>query len=72
MMLSYSLHANDVICLICKLGAKAKLFMQITKTSINYDEETKKSHSYVQFLWLCIILMQAANQVSTYSSKLDH
>ena len=29
------LHANDVIWLICKLESKAKIFMQITKTSTN-------------------------------------
>ena len=31
--------------------------------------ENKKS--YAQFLWLCIILMEAANQVAAYISKLD-
>ena len=33
MMSSNILHANDVIGMICKLGSKAKIFMQITKTS---------------------------------------
>ena len=33
------------------------------------SRENKKS--YVQFLWLCIILMEAANQVAVYMSKLD-
>ena len=33
-MSSNSLHANDVIWLICKLSSKAKIFMQITKPSM--------------------------------------
>ena len=32
---SYSFNANDVIWLICKLGSKTKIFMQITNTSMN-------------------------------------
>ena len=33
MTLCNILHANDVIWLICKLGSREKIFMQITKTS---------------------------------------
>ena len=39
MTLSSILHANDVIWLVCKLGSKAKVCMQITKTSTNSIEE---------------------------------
>ena len=55
MILSYSLHVNDVIWLICKLGAKARIFLQITKTSMNYDEKTK------QISQLCTIFMAVHN-----------
>ena len=41
---SNSLHANDIIRLICKLGSKAKIFMQITKTSTNNVRITQCTH----------------------------
>ena len=31
----------------------------------------ENKNSYAQILWLCIILMEAANQVAAYISKLD-
>ena len=37
---------------------------------ISWENKTK-SDSNTQFLWLCIILMEAANQVVAYISKLD-
>ena len=36
----------------------------------NYREKTKQNLTVI-FLWLCIILMEAANQVTAYISKLD-
>ena len=53
MTLPYSLHANDVIWLICKLGSKAQVFMQITKTSaINILYPTHSRHSVCP-LYIC-------------------
>ena len=37
---------------------------------VSWENKTK-SHSYAQFLWLCVILMKAANKVAGYISKLD-
>ena len=72
MMSSYSLHANDVIWMICKIGSKAKLFMQIwpkqvlTMLELSISMEVyiwvnsvvlKESQNYLEYCNICNIFL---------------